>query len=84
MKKVLFGFLWFVVFLAAGLMILGVLSAPDTSGYEGAIQSYEAGYAVGHEKGQRYGKFIMLASLALSVAGTVLGWLPGTRSRRKA
>lgn len=81
MKRLAFGFLWFVVFLVVGMLVLGIVAAPDTSGYNEAVQSYEAGYAAGHEAGQRYGKIIILGALVLSALGTFLGWLPGTRRR---
>lgn len=83
MKRLAFGFLWFIVFLVTAMIIFGFVVAPDTSGYSEAVQSYDAGYATGYEQGQRYGKFVILGSLALSVIGTVLGWLPGTRRKRK-
>jgi hypothetical protein len=84
MKRIAFGFLWFIVFLATAMVIFGIVVAPDMSGYTDAMQSYDAGYAAGYEQGRRYGKFIVFGSLALSVVGTVFGWLPGTRKKHKS
>ncbi|QCO68032.1 hypothetical protein E5843_10135 [Luteimonas yindakuii] len=82
MTRVAFGFLWFVVFLVAAMIIFGVVVAPDTSAHGDAVQSYDAGYAAGYEVGRRYGKVILLGALTLSIAGTVLGWLPGTGRKK--
>lgn len=91
MKRVFFGFVWFV-FLAFGGIVIGSAIAGGIAGAQVEAQSvgdaYKKGEAVGSaagaEFGSKYGNMILLGSLALSIVGTGTGVLPGTKARRKA
>jgi hypothetical protein len=90
MKRVIFGILWFVVFVFGGFFLGGGISGgiagskvQATSISEGYPKGKEAGAVAGAEFGRKYGNAIFLGALVLSVVGTATGFLPGTKSRKK-
>lgn len=63
-----------------GGMLVGVIAvAAADDPAAGARAAGEAGFVFG----ARYGNLALLASLAISVVGTLTGWLPGTRGGAK-
>jgi zinc-ribbon domain len=81
-KRVLFGVIWFLLFflvasVAAGMIAGGIAGARDPQ------HAAEAGRRAGRELAERWGLFILLGSAVLSVTGTLLGILPGTRARKE-
>ncbi|TAJ91554.1 MAG: hypothetical protein EPO31_15270 [Gammaproteobacteria bacterium] len=90
MKRAAFGFLWFLVIWFGTLVIGGaVVGSAAGSGMEATSMSeafskgQEAGAAAGAEFGRKYGGVIFLGALVISIGGTILGILPGTKSRKK-
>ena len=87
MKRIAFGALWFFVFYLCGVIALaGVIAynAEETTGdtpEQHFSQGYDSGYIAGKELGDRCRKFILLGAFVLSVTGTGLRWLPGTRKK---
>jgi hypothetical protein len=93
MKRVAFGIVWFfVLWLGAGMVgggIAGVLAQAHTSPptaaaktfSEGYSRGYDVGRIAGREFGHRYGALILGGALVVSIAGTVTGFLPGTRRK---
>lgn len=90
MKRFAFGLLWFLAFWFGSLIIGGAIAGAiagsgvqATSISEGYSKGHAAGEAAGVEFGQKYGAIILLGALAISIGGTALGVLPGTRPRKK-
>lgn len=88
MKKILMGVVWFFV-LYLGLCTLGGAIVGGIAGYkEGQAghpeRATQAGTIAGAEFGRKYGIFMLLGVLVLSVAGTAAGILPGTKSVKTA
>lgn len=83
-KRFLMGGLWFLLLWIGARMILGavigaVAGAHATGGYSGG---YNAGQTAALDFFQKYGLLVMLGALAAAVAGTLTGFLPGTRRPR--
>lgn len=86
MKRVLFGLLWFVVLWLGTVVVVGgtvgvlAVQHPKADGTQaqGFQQGYDEGNAAGKEFGRKYGLLLLLIPLALAVAGTATGKLPGT------
>ena len=82
MKRAGAGFAWFVCFwmsmLAVGGAIFGAIAGSRVGGFVGG---FEAGQAAGEAFGEQFGGLVMVSALAVSVVGTLRGWLPGTRKR---
>ena len=80
MRRVLAGFVWFIVFqstlLGVGGAIFGARAGADARGFAGG---YEVGQAAGRAFGQELGGLVFLTALAVAVVGTWRGTLPGTR-----
>jgi hypothetical protein len=96
MRRVLFGIVWFFVFLFGGLMIGGAVvggmaghqsvtasANPPTTLSGGYNTGYEAGHSAGQEFGRKYGSLFLVGSLLLAVVGSAFGILPGTQQRTK-
>ena len=81
MKRILLGFLWFVILWFGisiiGAMIAGIFVAGRTPG---DIQQVEA---AGGDFVHKYFHAIMLGSAVLAVIGTAIGVLPGTKRREQ-
>jgi len=88
MKKIAFGFIWFIIFWLGALTIGGAISGgiagaqvDATTASEGYQQGQAAGYEAGAAFGKKYGRIIFIGSILAAVGGTLAGVLPGTRSR---
>ena len=89
MKRFVFGVVWFVVFWFGGL-VLGGSIAGAIAGSQVKASSMSDGYAkgqrVGEEAGaafgQKFGVAIFIGALVLSIGGTAIGLLPGTKKKQ--
>ena len=78
MRKLGFGILWFLA-LSMGLLLIGSMVAGGIAGANDPANAAAAGEAAGEAFGQNYGGLIFLISFVVATAGSILGWLPGTR-----
>lgn len=77
MRKIIFGFLWFLVFWFGSLIIGGmVVGGLAGARVQNAQQGYVAGQAAGQEFGKQYGTPILI--------GAASGFLPGTTKKKSA
>jgi hypothetical protein len=96
MRRVLFGIVWFFIFLFGSLMLGGAVvgamaghqaatasTNPPTTISGGYNAGYQAGHAAGQEFGRKYGTLFLLGSLLLAIGGSGFGILPGTQPRTK-
>ena len=81
MKKIGFGLLWFLA-LSMGVLLLGGMIAGGVAGANDPANAEALGHAAGEEFAQTYTGIIFLSSLLISVAGAIMGWLPGTKSSK--
>lgn len=88
MKRLFFCVVWFVVFWFGALLLGGTIAGAiagarvqASSFSQGYSQGELAGQAAGAAFGEKYGGILFIASLALSIGGTVAGVLPGTRKK---
>jgi hypothetical protein len=93
MKRVAFGFVWFIGLwigtLVLGGGVAGMLALrtipPAPAGFaSGFDRGFVAGQAAGQDFGLRYGGVILLGALVISVGGTAMRLLPGTAARAPA
>lgn len=98
MRRVLFGLLWFIVFwfgtLVLGGAVVGAIAgsraaqmqSPSGSFREQFDKGYEAGHqagrGAGEQFGRQYGTYVLIGALIITVTGTALGILPGTKRRK--
>ena len=90
MKRLAFGVLWFLVFWFSTL-IIGVVIVAFFAGYnieastlaDSISKGQSAGEVASAEFSETYGNIILLGALVLSIGGTILGVLPGTKPREK-
>jgi hypothetical protein len=86
MKRIFFGFCWFLFFwLGVGAIWAGVMGA-IASRQAGATTFSEGsavGQKVGEDLGRKYGRYFLVGGLLVSVLGTATGTLPGTRGRKE-
>jgi hypothetical protein len=89
MKRVFFGFVWFLILwfgtaMVGGMVVGGIAGSQVKAG--SASEGFEKGQAAGHqagvEFGRKYGSMIVLGALVVSIGGTVAGILPGTRPKQ--
>ena len=78
LKRILFGMLWFVVLYMGACMITGAV-AGAIAGSRDPANASAAGYQAGQQVVLSLRGYFLLGALALSVIGTSLGVLPGTR-----
>lgn len=90
MKRILFAVVWFVVFAFGGLILGSVVAGAiagsqvnATTVSEGYAKGQLAGEAAGAEFGRKYSGAILLGALVISIAGTAVGVLPGTKKRKE-
>ena len=88
MKRVAFGFVWFLVLwfgtlLLCGMIVGGIAGSKVKAGSasEGFERGQVAGQQAGEEFGRKYGSVILLGALVISIGGTAAGILPGTRRK---
>lgn len=86
MKRIFFGFCWFLFFwLGVGAILAGVMGAIASS--EAGATTFSEGSAVGQKVGEdlgrKYGRYFLFGGLLVSVLGTATGTLPGTRCRKE-
>ena len=92
LKRILLGIVWFLVLWIVSRMLIGAVIGGmagahlPQGGSGGVSEGYQQGYAAGQTAAlqffQQYGLLIMLGALALAVAGTLTGFLPGTGRAR--
>ena len=82
MRRFLFCTLWFVViFIVLTLVTSAIGSEIACPGSEVTDEAIACAHSTGVAFGDKYGMLLVLASAALSLAGTFLGLLPGTKKR---
>jgi hypothetical protein len=75
MKTVLFGILWFFVFMICAISITAMIIV--------AVSDPQNPEAAGYAFGQQHGSIIFYGVLIFTVLGSIFGWLPGTKSTKK-
>jgi len=94
-RRLMFGFLWFLVLWSSSLFVGGVVAggiagarlagAPHPPGSFPSFGSgFEAGRMVGQDLRRNYGILFALGAFATAMAGTLLGVFPGTRPKLRA
>jgi len=92
MKRIIMGFVWFVVLYfgiaAFGGGIAGAIEGAkagsgEKSFNQGFNQGYQAGYTGGQEFRTKYASLILLIAFGGAVVGTFTGRLPGTKPKAK-
>ena len=90
-KKIAFGFLWFVAIWFGSLMIGGMISGSIAGGKAGAEtkspadaykKGQEIGQKAGEEFGRKYGLVLLFGAFIIASAGTISGVLPGTDNKK--
>jgi hypothetical protein len=76
-KKLFFGFMWFVIIFIVSYTTTGVIFLLFVAGAETNQAKYEAAQTFRNT----YMVFFAIGSLILAVLGSVTGILPGTRKR---
>lgn len=93
MKRVLMGVVWFVVFFVILYIIFSIIVGVAVAHSAGIVhaesfqQSMEASraFAAAHAGTLAVWRLVILvASILLSVGGTLKGWLPGTKKKTVA
>lgn len=79
-KKIGFGFLWFVAIYIVTLIVCGMVVG-GIAGANDPANGYAAGQAAGQAFGEKYGGLVLLLSALAAIVGSALGWLPGTKSK---
>ena len=74
MKRIIFTFVWFLMFLLLSVIALGIIVGDPASG---GTAGFEAGRSAGHN----YGGLMILGSLVAAIAGSYFRLLPGTRQK---
>lgn len=82
MKRFGFGVLWFLA-LTMGALIIGGMVVGAMAGSGNPADAAAAGQAAGQEFGEKYAGMIFLGALIVAVVGSILGWLPGTKSKNQ-
>ncbi len=82
-RRVLMGVVWFFVLWFLARIVLGAIVGASAGAHAAGTPSYTNGYNAGQAAAllffQKYGLLVLLGALATAVAGTLSGFLPGTR-----
>jgi hypothetical protein len=88
-KRIVFGMIWFVVIWFGGLVLGGSIAGAiagsqvkATNITDGYAKGQQVGQVAGAEFGQKYGVAIFIGALVLSIGGTAIGLLPGTKKKQ--
>ena len=87
MKRILMGFIWFVVLYIGTLAFIGGIIGGISASGSGAKNYHEGaqvGHAAGEEFGKKYGGLLFLLSIGAAGLGTFTGILPGTKRKSPA
>jgi hypothetical protein len=77
--RALFGFLWFIpIYILSNMVIGGIVGASAGTSMTSFEEGYNAGYVASVNFFQKYGLFVFVAQVILTVALSVAGFLPGT------
>lgn len=86
MRCLFFGFIWFILFSILLIFVAGAFagnSVAEPTHPQTAAEILATSQAAGEDFGAKYGGLLILGALVLSVAGTALGILPGTKRKTK-
>jgi hypothetical protein len=82
MRKIAFGFLWFIALWFGALMLGGaIFGSLAASGASDTAQAMELSRKAGEQFGIRYSGLILVVALLVSVIGSWTGKLPGTATK---
>ena len=81
-RRIVFGFLWFIVFYFAACMLIGAV-AGGFAGAKDPDNAREAGRIAGAEAVGRVLPLIVIGSLLGAAVGSATGFLPGTRGKKE-
>ena len=79
-KRILWGFMWFVIIFIVSYILTGVIFVFLTAGTGANQIKYEAAQAFKNN----YMILFLVGSLILTIIGTVTGILPGTKKKPRA
>jgi hypothetical protein len=77
-KRILFGFLWFVVLYLAGSFLVGAI-AGAIAGAKNPANASQVGAVAGAAAVAAFRLYIFAGAVLLAVVGAWTGFLPGTR-----
>ena len=82
MKRIVIGFLWFLV-LYFGIVGIGgaIVGTVARQGAKNPRQSHQTGYAASEAFGKKYGMAILIVAASGAALGTATGRLPETRPK---
>lgn len=82
MKRVVFGILWCVVIYFGACMITGGI-AGGIAGNDDPKNAFESGAQAGAKAVSALRLYFFIGAVLISLVGTLLGCLPGTRPRKQ-
>jgi len=84
-RAVLFGFVWFLILWIGSMAVAGmIVGAIAGSKCKDAQEAVRAGREAGRALGKTYGPLFLLGAAGIAAIGSIAGFLPWTRPKRRA